>query len=172
MGRLIYLTGPVRSGKSRRAVTLGQTWGQDTVFVATWAPSPDVEMHQRVARHQSERPAWRVVEAPADLPSALTALHPPPTGVIVDCLTLWTSARLEQDDEAIVAEWQRFLDFTQDCPWPTVVVGNEIGWAPVPDLPILRRYRDLVGLLAQATTAVAHEAWLYVAGCPLSLKST
>ena len=51
-----------------------------------------------------------------------------------------------------------------------VVVGNEVGWAPVPDSPLLRRFRDLAGWLGQRTAAAADEAWLLVAGCPLRLK--
>lgn len=51
-----------------------------------------------------------------------------------------------------------------------MIVGNEIGWAPVPADPDLRRFRDLIGTLGQRTSAAANEAWLMVAGCPLRLK--
>ena len=37
MGELTFITGPTRSGKSRRAVEQAKTWGNDTVFVATYA---------------------------------------------------------------------------------------------------------------------------------------
>jgi adenosyl cobinamide kinase/adenosyl cobinamide phosphate guanylyltransferase len=36
MGELTFITGPVRSGKSQRAVELATRWGSDTVFVATY----------------------------------------------------------------------------------------------------------------------------------------
>ena len=36
MGELTFLTGPVRSGKSRRAVEQAKGWGSDTFFVATY----------------------------------------------------------------------------------------------------------------------------------------
>lgn len=51
-----------------------------------------------------------------------------------------------------------------------MVVGNEIGWAPVPEYPELRRFRDLAGTLGQVTAAAADEAWLMVAGCALRLR--
>lgn len=54
MGKLIFLTGPVRSGKSRRAVELAQAWGDGVVFVATYRPdAADAEMRARVARRKS-----------------------------------------------------------------------------------------------------------------------
>ena len=49
MATLTFLTGPVRSGKSRRAVELARTWGDGVVFVATYRPDlGDAEMVERV----------------------------------------------------------------------------------------------------------------------------
>ncbi len=172
MGRLIYLTGPVRSGKSARAVEIGCTWGEGVVFAATYRRDPaDAEMAARVRRHQAERPGWRTVENERDLPGALARLDPPPRGVVLDCLTLWLADRLEADDKTILAEWDALLAAFRTAPWPVVIVGNEIGWAPVPVEPELRRFRDLAGWLAQRTAAAADEAWLMVAGCAVPLKT-
>lgn len=171
MGRLIYLTGPVRSGKSRRAVELAQAWGEDVVFVATYRPATtDPEMDERVRHHRAERPAWRTLEAPTDPAAALAALRPAPSGVVLDCLTLWTSDRFSASDGAVVATWDAQLAAFRGAPWPVIVVGNEIGWSPVPAEPALRRFRDLAGTLGQRTAAAADEAWLMVAGCGVRLK--
>ena len=171
MSRLIYLTGPVRSGKSRRAVELAREWGDEVVFVATYRPDGnDVEMVERVRRHRAERPTWRTLEAPSDIAAALGELRPAPSGVVLDCLTLWLGDRLEKDDDALVAAWEDQLTRWRAAPWPTVIVGNEIGWSPVPEHPVLRRFRDLTGTLAQRTAAAADEAWLMVAGCALRMK--
>ena len=172
MGKLIYLTGPVRSGKSRRAVELGREWGDGVVFVATWRPlASDAEMAERVRRHRAERPAdWRVLEAPHAVGDALAAMRPAPSGVVMDCLTLWLSDRMELSDDAIVADWEAELARFRASPWPMVIVGNEVGWSLVPEHPALRRFRDLSGTLGQRTAAAADEAWLFVAGCPVRLK--
>jgi len=171
MGRLIYLTGPVRSGKSRRAVDLAAAWGEQVVFVATYRPAgDDPEMNDRVRRHRAERPAWRTLEAPENLATALASMSPAPSGVVLDCLTLWLSDRIEQTEEDVLATWAAQLAAFRAAAWPTVVVGNEIGWSPVPEHPSLRRFRDLAGLLGQRTAAAADEAWLMVAGCSVRLK--
>ena len=172
MGNLIYLTGPARSGKSARAVEIALGWGGDIVFVATWPADPsDLEMAERVRRHRAERPAsWRTLEAPEDIPGALSAFDPPPAGVIVDSVVVWTAARFERSDDDILSEWRALLEALRTAPYPVLIVGDEIGWSPVPMDPGLRRFRDLVGLLAQAATAQSTEAWLIVSGCPLRLR--
>jgi adenosylcobinamide kinase/adenosylcobinamide-phosphate guanylyltransferase len=172
MGQIIFATGPVRSGKSRWAVQRASAWGPDTVFVATYRPDPgDREMTVRVQRHRLERPEnWRTLEAPEHVSLGLASLRPAPTGVLMDCLTLWLSDRMDQSDEAILGAWDRELAAFAQAPWPVLVVGNELGWSPVPGEPTLRRFRDLAGWLGQATAKAADEAWLFVAGCPLRLK--
>lgn len=171
MGRITYLTGPVRSGKSRHAVALATTFGARVVVLATFNPQgADAEMRARVARHQAERPAWLTLEAPEDVTGALAQLDPQPSGLLLDCQTLWLSARLDWEDGVILAEWQAILTALRTAPYPVVIVGNEVGWSPVPESPILRRWRDLAGWLGQATAAAADEAFLLVAGCPVRLK--
>lgn len=171
MSHLTYITGPVRSGKSRRAVDLATTWGDEVVFVGTWRPdSADAEMVERVRRHRVTRPAWRTLDAPADVAAALSALQPPPSGVVLDCLTLWLGDRFELADDAIVAAWTEQLARFRAAPWPVVIVGNEVGWSLVPEDATLRRFRDLAGTLGQLTAAAADEAWLMVAGCTVRLK--
>jgi len=171
MGRIFFLTGPVRSGKSRWAVERARPWGPGTVFVATYRPdAADGEMAGRVARHRAERPEWRTLEAPGDVAAALDELHPAPEGVVMDCLTLWLADRMEASDEAILEAWRNQLAVFARNPWPMIIVSNEVGWSLVPEEPALRRFRDLAGWLGQATAAAADEAWLFVAGCPLRLK--
>ena len=87
----------------------------------------------------------------------------------MDCLTLWLSDRMDQPDEAILGAWLGQLEAFARAPWPAVIVGNEVGWSPVPEDAAVRRFRDLAGWLGQATARAADEAWLMVAGCALRL---
>jgi adenosyl cobinamide kinase/adenosyl cobinamide phosphate guanylyltransferase len=171
MGELTFITGPVRSGKSQRAVEQAKAWGSDTVFVATYcADAHDSEMLERVRRHRAERPVWRTLEAPADVSASLAALAPPPSGMILDCLTLWAGARFADSDAAITTAWSAQLSAFKAASWPSIIVSNELGWSLVPTDPQARRFRDLAGTLAQLTAAAADDVWLMIAGCPLRLK--
>jgi adenosylcobinamide kinase/adenosylcobinamide-phosphate guanylyltransferase len=171
MGRITFITGPVRSGKSSWAVAQARRWGEGVVFVATYRADPlDQEMAERLRRHRAERPAWRTLEAPADPAAALLALVPPPSGVLLDCLTLWLGDRMEASDQDILGAWDRQLRLFAQAPWPVLLVSNEVGWSPVPEDPMVRRFRDLAGWLNQRSAAAAQEAWLSVAGCRVRLK--
>jgi adenosylcobinamide kinase/adenosylcobinamide-phosphate guanylyltransferase len=170
MGRLIFVTGPVRSGKSRWAVERAKAWGEGVVFVATYRSGDDPDMRARVSRHQAERPAWRVREAPTDVATALAAMDPAPSGVLLDCQTLWLSDRLGLSQDTLFAAWDAQLAAFRAAPWPVIIVGNEVGWSHAPEYAITRRFRDLAGWLGQRSAAEADEAWLLVAGCPLRLK--
>ncbi len=172
MAELIYVTGPARSGKSAHAVARATAWGDGVAFVATYRVDPtDAEMADRVRRHRAERPpAWRTLEAPDDVAAALTALAPPPAGVLFDSTVLWTAARFERNDDAILDDWSDLLVQLRALPCPVLIVGDEVGWGPVPMEPAVRRFRDLVGWIGQRTAAAAAEAWLMVAGCPVRLK--
>jgi adenosylcobinamide kinase / adenosylcobinamide-phosphate guanylyltransferase len=172
MAELIFLTGPTRSGKSRRAVDIARAWGDGVVFVATYrSDAGDDEMVERVRRHRAERPAaWRALEAPANIAQALLDLQPAPSGAVIDSIVLWLADRFDQDDAGLIAAWERQLDGFRAAPHPVIVVGDEIGWGPVPMDKELRRFRDLAGLLGQRTAARASEAWLMIAGCSVRLK--
>lgn len=172
MANLHLITGPTRSGKSARSVEIARAWGDGVVFVATYPADPgDAEMVERVRRHRAERPeVWRTLEAPDDICEALAALDPPASGVIVDSIVLWLSVRLDLADDEILHLWQRQLDGLVAAPFPVVIVGDEIGWGPVPFDPVVRRFRDLLGLLGQQAAERADVAWLMVAGRHIVLK--
>lgn len=172
MAELIFITGPTRSGKSRRAVEIAQGWGEDVVFVATYRADPaDAEMAERIELHRAERkPTWRTLEAPTDVAQSLADLKPKPSGAVIDSIVLWLADRFDRDDKSLIAEWERQLEAFRAAAHPVVVVGDEVGWGPVPMDRELRRFRDLAGMIGQRTAARASEAWLMVAGCGVRLK--
>jgi adenosylcobinamide kinase/adenosylcobinamide-phosphate guanylyltransferase len=125
---------------------------------------------ERVRRHRAERPQWRTLEAPDDVAASLASLTPAPGGAIIDCLTLWASARFAEADDAITAAWSAQLSRFKAASWPSVVVSNELGWSLVPPDAAARRFRDLAGVLGRLTAAAADDAWVMVAGCAMRLK--
>jgi adenosyl cobinamide kinase/adenosyl cobinamide phosphate guanylyltransferase len=51
-----------------------------------------------------------------------------------------------------------------------VIVSNEVGSATVPENPVARRFRDLLGFANQAVARRADRVVLVVAGLPMVLK--
>jgi len=173
--RTVLVLGGVRAGKSAFAVARARALDGRVVFVAT-AEAGDDEMAARIARHRAERPpAWRTVEIPVALPSALTALEGEADVVIADCLNLWVAnlldKRPELTDSDLSAEATQLEAVARHPRFSLILVSNEVGWGIHPETKLGRRFRDALGLVNQAAARAADEVVLMVAGCPLVLKS-
>jgi adenosylcobinamide kinase/adenosylcobinamide-phosphate guanylyltransferase len=172
---LILALGGTRSGKSRfglattrRFAGEGRAW-----FLATaWAG--DDELDDRIRRHRAERPAdWPTIEVRDDLARAI-AETTPSEPVLLDGLTLWLSTLLGDGtpdidsilDGPVAAAYHALADRRG----PAVVVTDEVGLGTVPMHPNARAYRDLVGIAHQRLAGMSDEAYLLVAGLPVTLK--
>ena len=194
-GRLVLITGAVRSGKSRFAERLaGQLdTGGGVTYVAT-ARVWDDEMTARVQAHRAGRPAqWRTVEEPERLIEAIEAARRDGAGIVlVESLDMWVSNRLmavhpvEGDDqsrldsvqvreleEALLADVGRLVAGHRAFAGENVhliLVTVEAGWGVVPPYPLGRAFRDLLGRVNSTLAAKADQVYLMVAGLPVEVK--
>ena len=170
--KLILILGGARAGKSTFALHLAkERAGQGSVtFIAT-AQALDAEMEQRIARHRDERPAhWTTIEEPYHLDEALINASNSDVA-LVDCLTLFVSNWLLREDEHTLNEVsQRFLATVTSRTQTVIAVSNEVGLGLVPETPLGRTFRDLLGRVNQQFAEAADEVYLLVAGLPLRLK--
>ena len=181
MGRLLLILGGARSGKSAYAQRLAQELGGDHVLFVATAEAWDEDMAQRIARHQQDRPAsWQTLETPGNVGQAIALhLHDTPV-VVVDCLTLLVSNTLLRlsaspdpaaSEAAVQEEVTVLLQTCQASAATCIVVSNEVGLGLVPDNPLGRRYRDLLGKANQALAAQAEVVYFMVAGLPVNVKA-
>jgi adenosyl cobinamide kinase/adenosyl cobinamide phosphate guanylyltransferase len=180
MGRLILITGGVRSGRSAFAEALaGQLGGAEVLFVAT-AEARDEEMAARIAAHRQTRcPAWRTIEAPRQVGAAIRHAAPQRV-VILDCLTLLVSncvlslgeqPAAEQASAAVEAELAELIAAVEAVAGVVIVVTNEVGWGIVPENRLARLFRDLLGHANARLARLAERVYLLVAGVAVELKS-
>jgi adenosylcobinamide kinase / adenosylcobinamide-phosphate guanylyltransferase len=165
------ILGGVRSGKSRLAEAIASPAARVT-YIAT-AMVTDDEMREKIRRHQSGRPQqWRTIEEPIALDEAIAGSAPDADVVLVDCLTIYAAHLLDpaMNGGGADARVDRLIGVLRDPPAKIVVVSNEVGSGVVPEYPVGRRYRDLLGELNQAVAEVADNVVLMVAGLPLVLK--
>ena len=173
--------GGARSGKSAAAEQRALALGLETVYIAT-AQAGDVEMAARIAAHRARRsPAWRLVEEPLVLASALLQNASPNRCVIVDCLTLWLANVLSRDidpnlsvGDVVAPMFEReraaLLDCVPRLPGEIIFVSNEVGMGVVPMSALSRRYCDEAGRLHQALARVCERVTWVAAGIPLVIK--
>lgn len=173
MGSITFISGPSRSGKSSFAVMQAKKWGDNVAFVATYRNNnlTDLEMQKRLYNHRRERPkSWRTLESPGNPLASLYDLNPQPSGVLMDCISLWLGDRLDAPDEFIIKAWNNNLLGFLNSPWPVILVGNEICWGPITTNAITRRFCDLCGYINQQTANISNVIWLCVSGSKIRLK--
>lgn len=176
----VLVLGGARSGKSSYAEGLLAD-AQRVTYVATGGTRPgDAEWQARVTAHQARRPrTWTTLET-SDVADALPTASTP---VLVDCLALWLTARLDAVDawsRIEAGEWASILDDAQReidtlvsalraCPTSVVLVSNEVGMGVVPATASGRLFADLLGTVNAAVASACDSTVLMVAGRPMAL---
>jgi nicotinate-nucleotide--dimethylbenzimidazole phosphoribosyltransferase len=153
--------GGTRSGKSAFAERLVSRHDGPVTYVATMMAGGDPDLEARIEAHRQRRDAtWETVEAGDDLPRVLAARR---GTVLVDSLGPWVAAAgLGVDDRELCAS---LLGRTGD----TIVVSDEVGLSVHPSTEEGRRFRDALGAVNHAVSAVADRVYLVVAGRALEL---
>ena len=169
--RLILVSGPARSGKSRWAEHL--LHNQSTVtYIATAAVRPeDHDWQQRLEAHRLRRPEhWTVAESGGELVEVVESLAPGES-VLIDALGGFVAHHLELEETAWSRLGERLINAITASQCTCVVVIEETGWGVVPPTRIGGVFRDRLGALAQKLDGVADDAWLVVQGRALDLHA-
>ena len=163
--------GGTRSGKSRLAEQIAINSGLSVTYIAT-AQNRDEEMQQRIDAHRQRRPDhWTIVEEPICLADVLKAQAREDHCLLIDCLTLWlTNCLLEDDNQLYAHQKQSLLDCLSDLSGQIIFVSNETNMGVTPMGELSRRFCDETGLLHQQIAEVCHHVILTVAGLPHILK--
>ncbi|OGI00342.1 MAG: bifunctional adenosylcobinamide kinase/adenosylcobinamide-phosphate guanylyltransferase [Candidatus Melainabacteria bacterium GWF2_37_15] len=175
MGKITFVLGGARSGKSGYAVQLAQESGKKVAFIAT-CPYFDEEMEERIRKHKEERPPeWGCFEEFKDIAPLIKRLDQEYDYgfVLIDCLTLFTSNLVldEFDEEEIKKRTQNMLDELKKASFDAVLVANEVGLGIIPEYPVSRKFRDYAGRVNQLVAKSADEVFFTVAGIPTKIKT-
>ena len=169
--RLILVSGPARSGKSRWAEHLLHHHPVVT-YIATAATRPDDrDWQMRLEAHRKRRPDhWSVAESGAALVNVIDNLAPGQS-VLIDALGGFVAHHLE----LTASDWdqlsERLIASIRSSHCTFVLVIEETGWGVVPPTRIGGLFRDRLGSLAQALDRVADGAWLVLQGRALDLHA-
>lgn len=191
MAKIIFVLGGARSGKSEYAEhILAADKNSAKGYIATsriW----DDEVRHRVKLHRERRPKeWRTFEYPETDPEILINIFSQAQVFLFDCVTMYVNniimdgielAHAKEKDvisessldgllHDLDARMNAVLSSLQNKDITVIFVSNELGLGIVPDNPISRIYRDMVGLANQRLAAVASEMYFVICGIPVCLK--
>jgi adenosylcobinamide kinase/adenosylcobinamide-phosphate guanylyltransferase len=184
---VVFVTGPVRSGKSAFGVRLARECGLEVTYIATAAHDPDdSEWRSRLLRHLRDRPGeWRTIETAAMSHAAqlrVFAQASPASCLLVDALGTWLAARigsrielLEIDYAVLEAQIDReaseYVDAMLASPARIIAVSEQIGWDVVPVAASARLFRDAMGRMMQRLAREAERVYLVIAGYAIDLRA-
>ncbi|HIE08530.1 MAG TPA: bifunctional adenosylcobinamide kinase/adenosylcobinamide-phosphate guanylyltransferase [Armatimonadetes bacterium] len=185
MGRLIFIVGGARSGKSKHALlrAIEESPSGRVAFLATAIPT-DEDMRRRIEEHRRKRPkGWATFEEPLEPEELAQKLAGKFEAILIDCLTLWLfnwferlregrsppelEGALGERAERLVLGLRRAVDSGGAT---LIVVSNEVGMGVVPSDPYDRAFCDSLGRLNQLVAEAADEVILVCCGIPLRIK--
>jgi adenosylcobinamide kinase / adenosylcobinamide-phosphate guanylyltransferase len=168
----VLVLGGARSGKSAYALQRAQEWEGRLVYLAT-AEGKDEEMRKRIARHRARRRSrrWETIEEPLEVVWQLKEMDDSIGVVVLDCVTLWVSNALLNNQEAeLENQVAELIEEIPLLPFHFLAVSNEVGLGLVPDTPLGRGYRDLLGTVNQRLAQACKEVVFMTAGLPMKIK--
>lgn len=178
-GKLIFITGGARSGKSNFAEKIANGFGKSVAYLATAQPL-DEEMAFRIKKHREKRlNNWETYEEPIEVRELVNRLGLEKEVILVDCLTLLTSNLLLREEdkvedhkrqEEVLLEIEKLAEVCYKVSAQTIIVSNEVGMGLVPDNPLGRVYRDILGRANSIIADKADEVFMMVSGIPLKIK--
>jgi len=168
----VLVLGGARSGKSAYALQRAQEWEGRLVYLAT-AEGKDEEMRNRIARHRARRRSrrWETIEEPLEVVWQLKEIDGSIGAVVLDCVTLWVSnALLNNQEGELENQVAELVEEIPLLPFHFLAVSNEVGLGLVPDTSLGRDYRDLLGTVNQRLAQACKEVVFMTAGLPLKVK--
>lgn len=171
MGKIVFILGGARSGKSAYALELAKKHKR-VAFIAT-CQALDKEMASRIELHKKSRPKhWDTLEEPKDIKAIVGKVKDKYDCIIIDCLTLFISNLLLSGSSKAAIEKiiNDLIPALKRINCMVIIVSNEVGMGIVPDNKLSRDFRDISGRVNQIVAREAGKVILTAAGLPLKIK--
>ncbi len=168
-GKIVFITGGARSGKSRYAQTKALQLSSNPVYIAT-ARHWDIEFEQRIQQHRSDRDErWTSIEEEKFISKTNIAGKV----VVIDCVTLWLTnffVDLSNDIDQCLEACKNELQALASVDGTFIIISNEIGMGVHAETEIGRKFTDLQGWVNQYIAEMAEQVVLMISGIPVIIK--
>lgn len=171
MGKITFILGGARSGKSTYAVMLAKKY-KNVAFIATCQPL-DAEMALRIKCHRESRPkGWNTFEETKNPGALLSKISDSFDCIVVDCLTLLVSNLVlsGHTELRVLAKIKSMLSIINKKKVSVILISNEVGLGIVPQNKLGRDFRDIAGKANQLVAQKADDVFFIVAGIAMHIK--
>lgn len=162
-GKLVFITGGVRSGKSRFAEHyLMDEQAKRNVYIASGV-AVDSEMKERIKRHQDDRESypveWVTIEQPCHFEQLVPQIQHG-DGILWDCVTTWLAnelyeGQMEMVEERLYEAIEQLLEKAR----VVVIVSNEVLDELISNYEYTALYQAWIGRIHQKLVAKADYAF-------------
>ena len=184
MGRITFITGGARSGKSTYAERIAKESNKQIAYIATSIPFDD-GMKSRIKKHRAQRPKeWATIEKYRNFNQVVELQDYQEADILlVDCVTVminnlmfysgldFDTCEVEEVDvleKEIIEEVKKLLDLSHEK--DMIIVTNELGMGLVPAYKMGSYYRDIVGRINQYIASRADDVYFIVSGLQMKIK--
>ena len=171
MGKITFIIGGARSGKSGHALKLAGG-AKRVAFVAT-CEALDNEMAMRIKDHKNDRPKhWTTFEEPLAVSALIRRISAAHDLILIDCLTLLVSNLFlkKRAPQKIEKEIIAIMEELKKRKRSSIVVSNEVGLGIVPDNRLGREFRDVAGRVNKIAAERSAQVLFMVSGIPWRIK--
>lgn len=184
MGKIIYITGGAKSGKSKLAEKMVEEIEEKINYIATLTCFDD-EMKEKIRVHRERRDErYQTIEAYKKFDTIFKNIDKKET-ILLDCLTNMVSNLIfeenidfdkdlkinkEKLDIKIKKEIENFIKILKKHKGTSIIVSNELGMGIVPSYPLGRYFREIAGEINQYVAEQSDEVYLTVSGIPMKIK--
>lgn len=162
-GKLVFITGGVRSGKSSFAEQyLMNEQAQRNVYIASGV-AVDGEMTERIKRHQQDRESysvdWMTIEQPRHLEQVIPQVKQG-DGILWDCVTTWLANELYVSEMELVEERLfQTIDALLEKAQVVVIVSNEVLDETLSKYDATLLYQEWIGRIHQQLVSKSDHAF-------------
>ena len=173
MGKITFILGGARSGKSDYAAEQARRIGKGAVAYIATGEAKDAEMKRRIALHRKSRPAqWKTYEEPLCVSRLLGRIRGERGVIVLDCLTLLVSNLMlrKVPQEAIEQEMQMIISGFRQKKASAIIVSNEVGLGIVSSNRLARDFRDTAGAVNKLVAKLSDDVIFMISGIPCTIK--
>lgn len=166
MGFKALFIGGIKSGKSKNAELYTLDLSSDKPIYLATTEFFDEEMHERVAKHKDQRAdKFETIEEALNIDNAITKQN---KTVLLECVSMWINNMLyyQKTLEEMLLQLENISKQNNDV----IFVINDVSNSVISENPLVRKFVDYNGIIAQYIADRCEEVYQVTAGIKVKIK--